>query len=95
MTNDIAHADLHALCAKLQGICSIISDFKPLTPRPPIIDSSLDYEDTDDGHWLQPEHIPGIKKLREAIKVDLETLEKVCLYNSHSYCLSSHIQVFQ
>ncbi|KAJ8521488.1 hypothetical protein ONZ45_g1808 [Pleurotus djamor] len=76
MTNDIAHPDLHVLCAKLQGICSIISDFKPLTPRPPIIDSSLDYEDTDDGHWLQPEHIPGIKKLREAIKVDLETLEK-------------------
>ncbi|KAG9226714.1 hypothetical protein CCMSSC00406_0008414 [Pleurotus cornucopiae] len=76
MANDIAHPELHALRQTLKDICSLVSEFRPMTPRPPIIDTSLDFEPTEESHWLQPEQIPGIRKLRDAIQMDLEALEK-------------------
>ncbi|KAJ8700727.1 hypothetical protein PTI98_003725 [Pleurotus ostreatus] len=76
MANDTAHPELHALRQTLKDICSLVSEFRPMTPRPPIIDTSLDFEPTEESHWLQPEQIPGIRKLRDAIQMDLEALEK-------------------
>ncbi|KAL4267490.1 DUF1308 domain-containing protein [Pleurotus pulmonarius] len=76
MANDMAHPELHVLRQTLKDICSLVSQFRPMTPRPPIIDTSLDFEPTEENHWLQPEQIPGIRKLRDAIQMDLEALEK-------------------
>ncbi|KIM41640.1 hypothetical protein M413DRAFT_152949 [Hebeloma cylindrosporum] len=55
-----------------------ISDFKPLTARPPILDSSYDSasENNEENQWLNQENVPGLKKLKENIKLDLGVLEK-------------------
>jgi hypothetical protein len=53
-------------------------NFKPLAGVPPILDSSIDADPNDDGQWLRHENIPGLKKLRESIKFDIDILEKAC-----------------
>jgi hypothetical protein len=74
-----AHPELWLLRIRLQKIHDSISHFQPLTAKPPILDSSVDVggESNDDSQWLQQEHIPGLKKLRDTIKIDLDLLEKV------------------
>jgi hypothetical protein len=73
------HARLEDLRVRLQRIHSSLADFQPLTAKPPILDSSLDVdrEDTEDRYWLQPEVVPGLKNLKDAVKRDLGVLEKV------------------
>ncbi|KAJ7757623.1 hypothetical protein B0H16DRAFT_1662455 [Mycena metata] len=56
----------------------------PLAGVPPILDSSVDADPNDDGQWLRHENVPGIKKLRESIKFDIDILEKAC---SLSLCM--------
>ncbi|KAL0946124.1 hypothetical protein HGRIS_012389 [Hohenbuehelia grisea] len=68
------HDDLQCLYKRLKDICASISDFQPAPAKPPILDSSLELD--DENHWLHHENIPGLKKLREAVSMDLETLEK-------------------
>ncbi|KAF8884227.1 hypothetical protein CPB84DRAFT_1850760 [Gymnopilus junonius] len=76
------HPELRSIRGHLIQIHDAISNFKPLTARPPILDSSCDTltanENNEDNlnHWLQPESVPGLKKLKESIKLDLEVLEK-------------------
>ncbi|KAF9467151.1 hypothetical protein BDZ94DRAFT_1186166 [Collybia nuda] len=72
------HSGLQQLRTRLQDIYDAISSFQPLTAKPPILDSSLDIggDPSEDGQWLQQEHIPGLKKLRDSIKIDLDVLEK-------------------
>ena len=79
------HPALQKLRIQLQGIHDSISNFQPSTSKPPILDSSLDAasDSSEDGQWLQQEHIPGLKKLRDSVKIDLDVLEKVRL-PSHS-----------
>jgi hypothetical protein len=76
------HPELRQLRTRLQDIHDAISNFHPLTAKPPILDSSLDIgpggDPSEDGQWLQQEHIPGLKKLRDSVKIDLDVLEKVC-----------------
>ena len=74
-----AHPALRQLRIQLQNIHDAISNFQPLTTKPPILDSSLDIgaDSSEEAHWLQQEHIPGLKKLRDSVKVDLDVLEKV------------------
>jgi hypothetical protein len=73
------HARLEDMRVRLQRIHSSLADFQPLTAKPPILDSSLDVdrEDTEDRYWLQPEVVPGLKNLKDAVKRDLGVLEKV------------------
>lgn len=73
------HPDLQLLRSHLEQIHDAISNFRPLTDRPPIVDSSVEMnpDTSEDNQWLQQEHIPGVKKLRESIKVDLDAIEKV------------------
>ena len=79
-----AHTELQSTRRHLLQIYDAISNFRPLAERPPIIDSSLDVGSMNDlaeetsNQWLQPEGVPGLKKLKECIKLDLEGLEKVC-----------------
>ncbi|KAJ7686846.1 hypothetical protein B0H17DRAFT_1160548 [Mycena rosella] len=70
------HSELHLLLKKLQDIYDALLKFRPLAGTPPILDSSVDADPNDDGQWLRHENIPGIKKLRESIKFDIDLLEK-------------------
>ena len=76
---NLPHPELQTLKARLQQIYDATLTFKPLTVRPPILDSSYENgsEDADDNQWLRQENIPGLKKLGESIKIDLGVLEKV------------------
>ncbi|KAK0447048.1 hypothetical protein EV421DRAFT_1706798 [Armillaria borealis] len=68
-----SHPTLRVLRTKLQAIHDSISHFQPPTRRPPILDSSLDL---NDAQWLQQDHIPGLRKLKDTIKIDLDVLDK-------------------
>jgi hypothetical protein len=63
----------------MQEIHSAIVNFEPLAMKPPILDSSVESaaDSSEDCSWLQPEHVPGLRTLREAVKKDLDILEKV------------------
>jgi len=76
---NIAHPDLQSIRSHLLQIHDAISNFKPLTARPPILDSSYDStnENSEENQWLNQENIPGLRKLKEDIKLDLSALEKV------------------
>jgi len=72
--------DLYTLRAQLQTIYDSISRFQPPPKRLPILDSSLYFKDEkDQGPWIQHENIPGLKKLKETVKIDLDALDKVCI----------------
>ena len=75
----IAHPDLQSIRSHLFQIYDAISNFRPLTARPPILDSSYDStnENSEENQWLNQENIPGLKKLKEDIKLDLGVLDKV------------------
>ena len=91
------HTDLHALRAQIHQIHAQIDNFQPHSERLPIFDWFAErYGEDDNGeglednsrnpvqgseNWLRPEPIPGLKKLKENIKLDLELLEKVYLYH--------------
>ncbi|KAJ7130193.1 hypothetical protein C8R44DRAFT_978347, partial [Mycena epipterygia] len=76
----MSHPDLHVLKSSLRSIHESLSNFRPLAVRPPIIDSSTDaaagLDSTDDGQWLQQENVPGLKQLRDSVKIDLDVLER-------------------
>ncbi|KAJ7883289.1 hypothetical protein B0H13DRAFT_2667223 [Mycena leptocephala] len=77
----IVHPELHPLKSILRSIYESLSNFRPLAARPPILDSSTDaitgsLDSTDDGQWLQQENIPGLKQLRDSVKIDLDVLER-------------------
>lgn len=67
-----AHPELHALRSHLQHILEDMSRYAPVIFKPPILDSSY-----DSAKESGQESVPGIRALRDAIKQDLEVLEKV------------------
>lgn len=73
------HHDLHTLRSRIQEIHTAIVNFEPMTTKPPILDSSVDSgaDSNEDCQWLQPENVPGLRTLRDAVKKDLDVLEKV------------------
>ncbi|KAJ3930724.1 MAG: hypothetical protein NXY57DRAFT_1039777 [Lentinula lateritia] len=73
-----SHAELRNLHTHLRSIHDSISHFQPPVKRPPILDSSFEViqNPAEDTHWLQHDNIPGLKKLKESIKVDLDALDK-------------------
>ncbi|KAF5384325.1 hypothetical protein D9615_003311 [Tricholomella constricta] len=72
------HPVLQNLRIRLKDIHEAISNYQPLSARPPILDSSLDNgtDTNEDGQWLQQENIQGLKKLRDSVKIDLDVLKK-------------------
>ncbi|KAJ7747928.1 hypothetical protein DFH07DRAFT_830594 [Mycena maculata] len=74
------HPALHLLKSSLCKIHESLSNFRPLAVRPPILDSSTEatagLDSTDDGQWLQQENIPGLKNLRDSVKIDLDVLTR-------------------
>ncbi|KAJ7608766.1 hypothetical protein FB45DRAFT_982519 [Roridomyces roridus] len=80
------HPELHALYDRLVQVFDALLNFKPLAASPPILDASQDSDPHDDGQWLRHENIPGIKKLRESIKYDIDILRKAI----HEQPVSTH-----
>lgn len=74
------------LKSHLQRIHDSIPYFQPLIARPPILDSSFEAanESNEEHQWPKQEGIPGLKKLKENIGIDLESLNKV-LFSPHYY----------
>jgi hypothetical protein len=71
---------LHQLRSKLQEIYTASADFHPLSLKPPVLDSSVEAFNNgppDDSPWAHQEQIPGLKQLREHIRLDLDVLGKV------------------
>ncbi|KAJ8083187.1 hypothetical protein PM082_009056 [Marasmius tenuissimus] len=73
-----SHPELRQLRKQLQSIHDSIIHFQPPVKKPPILDSALEViqNPNEDTHWLHHENIPGLKKLRETIRVDLDILDK-------------------
>ncbi|KAF7330138.1 hypothetical protein MSAN_02463800 [Mycena sanguinolenta] len=88
----LAHPELHLLHKKLRNIYEALLNFRPLAGVPPILDSSIDADPNDDGQWLRHENIPGIKKLRESIKFDIDILDKFLSdpASEHEQPISTH-----
>jgi len=72
----IAHHNLHLLHALLQEIYESMASFELLTPKPPILDMSVEIN-WDEENQCGQENVPGMRVLQEAIKGDLECLESV------------------
>ncbi|CAK5278123.1 unnamed protein product [Mycena citricolor] len=76
-----SHPELHLVLQNLRSIHASLSDFRPTTVRPPILDASTESlgtsdENDPDDQWLQQDSIPGLKQLRDSIKVDVDVLKK-------------------
>ena len=77
-TDSAPHPALRELRTLLHSVHEAISNHQPY--KPPILDSSIDVatsEGDEDGQWTQLEHIAGLKKLRDSVKIDLDVLDKV------------------
>ncbi|KAG6907046.1 hypothetical protein DXG01_010817 [Tephrocybe rancida] len=70
------HLALQHLRVRLQNIYEAILSYQPSRGIPPILDSSLDNAGDEEGQWLQQDNIQGLKKLKDAVKIDLDVLEK-------------------
>lgn len=73
------HPELRQLRKTLQEIYTASAHFRPLSLKPPILDSSVETsnESSDDSPWIHNEQIPGLRQLRDTIRLDLEVLDKV------------------
>lgn len=80
-TDGPSHTELRDVQRRLQRIYEGISNFQLPPVLYPILDSSLEAqtaEANDEGnHWSQQDHIPGLKMLKESLKIDLDGLQKV------------------
>ncbi|KAF9530536.1 hypothetical protein CPB83DRAFT_850497 [Crepidotus variabilis] len=77
--SEVPHPELQTLRRRLIQIHEALENFKPLIPRPPILDSSFDKteEPGEENQWLQQGiTIPGLRKLKDDIKIDLGILDK-------------------
>ncbi|KAJ7481589.1 hypothetical protein FB451DRAFT_1443950 [Mycena latifolia] len=74
----IAHGDLHLLASQLRAIHAALADFRPPAARPPILDSCTPatLADAPADDWLHAPAIPGLKQLRDALKIDLDGLQR-------------------
>ncbi|KAF7302792.1 hypothetical protein MKEN_01240700 [Mycena kentingensis (nom. inval.)] len=68
-----AHPELHELKGRLEVVHEALAHFRPLILSPPILDSCVE---ADDAPWVQNEGVPGVKKLRESLKYDIDMLDK-------------------
>ncbi len=73
------HPELRQLRKTLQEIYTASAHFRPLSLKPPILDSSVEIsnESSDDSPWTHNEQVPGLRQLRETIRLDLEALDRV------------------
>lgn len=71
------HHELWDVRRRLEHIYNTLSEFSLPPTRHPVLDSSLDLTGEDKDQWTEQEHISGLRKLRDTVKVDLDVLQKV------------------
>ena len=80
MTSQRAHPELHALRDQLREIFNAMATFSSaaFAAKPPILDTSMNLggDPCEEFHAHQ-DAIHGMRALREAVKRDLDVLEKV------------------
>ncbi|KAL0569827.1 hypothetical protein V5O48_012136 [Marasmius crinis-equi] len=84
MSSPASHPELRQLRLQLQSIHDSIIHFQPPVRNPPILDSALEViqnpnqndDKNNNNNWLHHENIPGLKKLKDTIRVDLDVLDK-------------------
>ena len=78
MADSLPHPELQAQREKLRSILQTIPSFGSGIVKPPVIDAS--FEGSRDEEKPHHETIPGLRALRDAVKRDLDVLDKVSLY---------------
>ena len=79
-TPELPHPELQIIRSKLNDILKSASTFGPGVTRPPVIDASVEVSgESSEDITTQQEVLPGLKALRDAVKRDLDVLEKVSL----------------
>lgn len=76
----LPHPELHDLRDRLREIYTAMATFGSahLSVRPPILDSSIDLSgDTNDEFHSHQDAVHGLRALRDAVRRDLDVLEKV------------------
>ena len=82
------HPELQTIRSKLSDILKSITAFGPGVTRPPVIDASIEVSgEVSDDVTTQQQTLPGLRALRDAVKRDLDVLEKIIIH-SHSCCFS-------
>ena len=76
------HTDLYMLRTKLRDMLQSMSSFSPGIAGPPIIDSSTEVIGKTTPTMLQGDIVKGLKIFRDAVKSDLDVLERVCKASS-------------
>lgn len=82
--SSLIHVDLRILQEKLQTIHDSIEHFRPAATQLPILDSSLELslDNNKDDPWTHQDHVSGLKKLKDTIKIDLDVLDKVWAWHA-------------
>lgn len=73
MSNDLPHPELQVQRQKLRSILQTIPSFGSGVVKPPVIDASLDSREEKPNQ----DTIPGLRMLRDAVRRDLDVLDKV------------------
>ncbi|KAH9921786.1 uncharacterized protein B0H18DRAFT_1086043 [Fomitopsis serialis] len=77
--DEVIHFELHHLRDQLHAISRDLVDFGPIVSKPPVLDSSFDSANVDKEKTestASHESVPGLRALRDAVKRDLDVLEK-------------------
>ena len=75
---DQPHPELQRLRQKLHSTLESIAAFAPSVARPPIIDASLTANGEPSDENQHQDAVHGLRALRDAVRRDLENIEKVC-----------------
>ena len=74
------HLGMQKLRHKLHSILESISAFRPSVAKPPIIDVSVTSSGEPSDENQHQDAVHGLRALRDAVRRDLENIEKVCTF---------------
>lgn len=82
------HPETQKLRQKLQSVLESIASFRPSVAKPPIIDASINIAGEPSDENQHQEAVHGLRYLRDAVRRDLEGIEKVRGFKrlDHSRC---------
>ncbi len=82
----VRHPELHDLRSQLREIYHAMATFgsTQLAAKPPILDSSIDLSRESEEFHSHQDAVHGLRALRDAVRRDLDVLEKVSLFQSYS-----------
>lgn len=72
------HPGLQTLRRTLHNVLESIATFGPSVAKPPIIDASIAISGDPSDETQHKDAVHGLRALRDAVRRDLENIEKVC-----------------